>query len=518
MGVSGLSARGFVSLTAALTALGCVDAEAAPHVIVSVEALRPDSPGTSELPPVFDPGDRVERLDSKDGTFRIHYARKGEHAVPAADADADGVPDYVQLVAAEYDAVGEFYANELGFARPAVDDAVRGDNGGDGRFDVYLLDFPTSADGAFVVEECAAPSARRCPGYMKHENDFAGRNYPTLARATRILASHEYFHAVQAGYDAKAGGVISEGTAVWASEAYDPTLTDLENFVSGYLDRPDRGLAQEVTGPVDSFSYGASLFFQFLSERYDRDVIRELWSAQRDSGAGTAWVRALDDVLRAEHESSLADAFADFTRWNLYTAGRADPGVAYARGEGYPELKAKAVTLPLEDTGTRIFPLAAKVYSARAAKSGALQLALRSEGSLEGVRLLLAREVGGRIREVKEARADDAAAVTLEQVDAGDEIIAAVINTRLSGESARPDVCLGGASDTKDCAQARGVSASDAGRDDADAEGEAHERSSGCTVSARLGMRRDAWWLIAVGAALGVAVRRRRERARVLAS
>lgn len=487
----------------------------ASEVTATLSLLRPDSPNTNELPPVFASSDDVERFDSKAGMFRVHFTRAGRHAVPATDADSDGIPDYVQLVAAEYDAVGEFYEKELGFDRPPSDATLSDDNGGDGRFDVYLLDFTVSADGSFVAENCASPSAHRCPGYMKHENDFNGRNYPTLARATRILASHEYFHAVQDGYDAKSGVVISEGTAVWASETYDPTLSDLEGFAGGYLDRTDRSLGQEPTGPDDRFSYGSSLFFQFLSERYDRDVILELWEALREDAAGatkSSWVSALDRTLRGAYASSLQDAFAEFTRWNLYTASRTDPSVAYARGAGYPALKATEVTLPFEDPRPRIFPLAAKVYSARVQKAGTQRLALRSEASPDGLRLLLAREAGGKVVDVKEARAEAEPSVDLDAVEAGDTIIAAVINTRLEGESQRPDVCLGAIADTKACAGDgdEGKAGADSG---VDARDDNRKADSGCAVVA-LGSPGSAFggWIAMLAWGLLVVVKTRRSR------
>jgi hypothetical protein len=490
VGVLGLNVNIDLPLMAAVACalVACSDPEhVSSHAGVTTAALRPDSPQTDELPPVFAPNEKVEIFDSAGGSFRVHYTRAGDDAVPRADSDADGVPDYVQLVAAEYDRVGDYYANELGFERPPSDEAVPNDNGGNARFDVYLVDFATTSDGSFRAEQCTSASATRCPGYMKQENDFAGHNYASLALATRILASHEYFHAVQAGYDAKAGANLGEGTAVWASEAYDPSLDDLEGFVAGYLDRPDRGLTQEPTGPVDAFSYGSSLFFQFLGERYGRETIRQLWEALRERstsvGPDATWPPALDSVLKDAHDSSIADAFAEFSRWNLFTAGRADPERAYANGSGYPELATKTVNLPFADTAPRVFPLAAKFYSARARNAGAITLAVRSSASVAGLRLLLARESAGKITDVAEASASEKPAAMLSDVQAGDTLFAALVNTRLEGESLRPDVCLGTAAEVEACT-GKGGEKIDAGDSDVDASAAGSTSDDGgCSVS-----------------------------------
>jgi hypothetical protein len=514
-----LSVSFWLPLSAAVVLAGCSEPSSEPSASgfrVTLAALRPDSPNTDELPPVFGPSEKVEVLDSAGGSFRVHFSRQGANAVPLADADRDGVPDYLQLVAAEYDKVGDFYADDLGFERPPADDAVPNDNGGNARFDVYLVDFSTTSDGSFRAEQCA--SATRCPGYMKQENDFAGHGYPSLALATRILASHEYFHAIQAGYDAKAGANINEGTAVWASEQYDPTLDDLEGFVSGYLERPDRSLAQEPIGPVDAFSYGSSLFFQFLSERYAPETIRQLWEALRDgvdrSGPSASWVLALDAVLKSTYDSSIADAFAEFSRWNLFTARRADPERAYASGRNYPELTTKSVDLPFADDTPRIFPLAAKFYSVRAKDSGALTLALHSDASLDGLRLLLAREAGGQISELKEARADEHASVTLENVGSGDTIFAAVLNTRTEGESLRPTVCLGSAAAIKACTGKGGAAEADAGEPDAGAPPESKSDDGGCSVHAPAMHRGQLRGVFACGLLFAALAIRRRPRRR----
>jgi len=482
-----------IGLLASLAVAAC--AEPADYVAVSLAPLRPDSPNTTEPPPVFTSTDMVERYDSLGGSFRIHYTRAGQHAVPAGDANGDGVPDSVAEVAMEYDAVGDFYADTLGFERPLSDANVTDGNGGDGRFDVYLLDFPTAADGAFRREECTS-AAFRCTGYMLHENDFNNRNYPSRARANRILASHEYFHAIQATYNARAGVVLGEGTAVWASEQYDPTLGDLEGFVDGYLERTDRSLTQEPTGPVDPFAYGSSLFFQFLSERYGRETIRALWEALAAEGATVepqSWARALDAVLQGQHDSALAEAFAEFARWNLYTGSRADPSKAYQRGDGYSEPALEEVALPFDDETVRMFPLAVRYYTARVREAGPVRFALRSDASLDGLRLVLARASGDRIEEIELADAGAATAVTLAAANSGEVIYAALINTRTSGESVRPDVCLGAPEDLDRCGGA------DAGAEDRDAGPDASsDEASGCSVG---GVRNDApsdpaWWCL----------------------
>src|SRR5688500_13863361 len=46
----------------------------------------------------YDDGEVVERLTSADGRFAIHFSRSGRNAIPARDADGDGLPDQLRAV------------------------------------------------------------------------------------------------------------------------------------------------------------------------------------------------------------------------------------------------------------------------------------------------------------------------------------------------------------------------------------------------------------------------------------
>ena len=125
--------------------------------------VRPDTPGNT-LQFNFGRDDTVETFGSSDGRFLIHFSRAGSSAVPALDADSSGVPDFVEEVAEVYVDVLAHYES-LGF-RPPESDADIPDNGGDDRFDVYLVDFAGVGDGAFRQDSCLSENTDRCIGFM----------------------------------------------------------------------------------------------------------------------------------------------------------------------------------------------------------------------------------------------------------------------------------------------------------------------------------------------------------------
>lgn len=407
----------------------------------------------------YDPDDVVERYDSPEGNFRVHFTREGRHRVPAQDADADGVPDYVAEVAATYEEVLAFYTG-LGFRAPLRDGALRGDNGGDDRFDVYLLDFARSADGSFGVDGCT-DRPRHCVGHVVQENDFAGYSYPSRLFATRVLASHELFHAVQAAYDHDQDVIVSEATAVWASDAFDPSLREMEAFAIGYLEDPGRSLDVPPGGPVPRFAYGMSLFFRFLEERYDRDLMRELWEhledgrglpGGTDDAANPKWMGQLP-LLLAARGSGFAEAMADFARWNLYTGRRADPAVAYADAARYPAVAMERVEAPHHDERLRVFRASAQYFEAapgdRETMTAALVPGLQA-GALDDLVLWLAAERGERWTTVERVEDPAAGAQAIDTAGAT-RFVAVVVNTASTGDSRRPGLCLGSPAEVAAC-------------------------------------------------------------------
>jgi hypothetical protein len=414
---------------------------------------RPNTPGSMALFR-YQPGDVVEHRDAGEH-FRIFYTASGPNA-----ASLDHVLDVAEL----YENVRATYES-LGFRVPLSDAALDGDNGGDGRFDVYLLDFGGSADGAFVREGCDA--AARCAGYIVQENDFAGYAYPSRDIGDRILVSHEFFHAVQAAYDAGESSVLLEGTAVWATERFDPTLEDFEGFVDGVLDRPDHTLFLPLPGPVDPWSYGAALFFQFLDEHLGDDVVRDLLEAS--TGTRT-WAAALPDVL-AGHGTTFGDAFFTFARWNLFTADRADPAQSYAGGAAYPPVAVERTALPAALSEVRLFAASARYFAFAPSGRTAIDVALVNG---DGVQLALATRRGNRLTLAADRFTVD--------TDGVDEVLLVAVNGAAGGESVRPSICAGDAAEVEACLDGFGAPGRDAG---------------GCTIARRSGSSAP-WGAVAI--------------------
>jgi hypothetical protein len=272
----------------------------------------------------------------------IHWVDVGTDAPPLADADRSGAPDWVETTLAVFDAVWAREIDELGY-RPPLSDLDAIENGGDERLDVYLADVAT--DGFFGWCTSDDPSffaTRRVSAFCVIDDDYtnANLNAGSPLAALRATAAHEFFHAVQFGYDWLEDLWLMEGTATWIEdEVFDGANDNLRYLRSeSPLARPDV--------PVDrgrgGYEYGAWIFWRYLSERFGTSLVKNVWdrAAQRTSGNPYS-LAATRGALRGR-DRSFTSVFAGFGAANRV------PGVRYQEGALYPG----ATHVPASPLGT----------------------------------------------------------------------------------------------------------------------------------------------------------------------
>ncbi len=455
--------------------LGC----ASDPTAAAIGELRPDTPGSTDGPPYYASTETVESIVSPGGSFRIHFTRAGTDAVPLADTDANGTPDYVDFVALQYDMVLARYTS-MGFRAPRSD-ASEVDNGGGSEFDVYLIDFTAAtgggADGSFRREDCVPGTG--CTGYMLQENDFVGFGYPSVHYGARLLASHEFFHAVQAAYDdtlGVQGSTLAESTAVWASERFDATQTDMETFATAFLQRPDRALAVDPVGPVQPYAYGAAIVWEFYTTRFDDMLMVRFWNQlDMTSGATTSnWLDVLDTVLARDYATSFHDSYIDFAEWLMFTDTRADSNHGPSRGQLFAPVTTTTVTLPYRSLSTRIFPASAHYFTVSGNR-----VSVTLDGAAPADLEVVAVGFDDAGIFVQDARG--AGSVELEAAGAR-QILVAIVNPATSGTSNAVSICIAGFA--TDCVGTPDAGPADASTPMADAAATTTPAPAGCACRA----------------------------------
>lgn len=217
-----------------------------------------------------------------------HWTTKGGDAVPLADANTDGTPDWVADFIS-YVEVAWDKAADYGF-RPPKSDITSENHGPDGRLDVYFLDLDGSPPATVYSDD---PNKSTTSGYLYGdfssyiviENDFSHyRGSATeLENYRRYLAAHEFFHTVQYAYDAREDLWAIEGTAEWfTDEVFDEVNQATYAFGTSQLTKPN----VPVDFGRDGHQYGAWIFWRFLAERFETEIIRNVWELADNAPGG----------------------------------------------------------------------------------------------------------------------------------------------------------------------------------------------------------------------------------------
>ena len=288
----------------------------------------------------------TDSIDSPSGRFRIHFFSSGQEAVYSAD--------YADSVAAIYDAVYDHIVNTLGFTAPPTDGFYP--EGGDDAFDVYLMDLGGFYYGLTQLDSTI--DAQIATAYQILDNDYqeipAYRNRPL--DAVRVTCAHEFFHVIQFGidysdfaiYPGSTPGDITFGTywmemsATWMEEEMYDNINDYYFYLWYFFNFPYSSI-QQTLGSWDLHPYASVVFPIFLSQRFDRSLIRDIWLRCRDLGANAdhfpeAAAYVIDSFTNGAE--SFASAFHEFTVWNYFTGSRAQlapDGIGYEERAIYDE-------------------------------------------------------------------------------------------------------------------------------------------------------------------------------------
>jgi hypothetical protein len=280
--------------------------------------------------------------------FCVHWVETTSDAPPLTDADATGLPDWVETTTAILEDVRSTEVSTLGYRAPKPD-ATSVNHGPDGRIDVYLVDIgptygitisddPQSADPNYPYWDSSV--------YLVLDNDFSATQFPGAYGfpALEVTVAHEFFHAVQAAYDWYEDGRLMESTATWMEEEVDDNINDNRQYLgSSPLRQPF--VPMDLGNPARSNLYGDWIFWEFLTGYFggnqpDLSVVQRVWQlADGSAGGPDYYSTAAIDQMAAERDSSFRFAFADFA------AANALPKVYYEEGGSYPAPRFKSFAL-----------------------------------------------------------------------------------------------------------------------------------------------------------------------------
>ena len=250
------------------------------------------------------------------GKFRFHYTTTGSNAVSTADTNSNSVPDYIDQMSAELNYVVAVELTFNSFTEPPSDDfySANNDNGGSGAYDVYVRNAGAGVYG-YVQPELYANNngnnehssgvneVNAMTSYMVLRHNYSGFGNTELENI-QVTAAHEYFHAVQFGYDGWEESWVMEATAVQMEEIVYDDINDCYQYMSSWFNNPQQPLNLDNS----SRWYGSFIFFEYVNSHLSDEAIREFWeqSITHDSYYGEYSIQTLDEAF-----DDLGSSFAE---------------------------------------------------------------------------------------------------------------------------------------------------------------------------------------------------------------
>jgi hypothetical protein len=286
----------------------------------------------------------------------VHYVDRADdekNGVPPRDTDSDGRPDFVEHVLRSVTHVHQTYV-DAGYRPPARD----GRRGGDTRPDIYLAQIGNKAlYGYCTTDQARVPDHGSAWAYCVLDNDYARTEFPahTPIENMQVTAAHEYFHAVQFGYDIGEDPWFMEATATWVEdEVYDRVNDNVYYLPAGPVGHPGLSLDSRQGG----YFYGAWIFFRHVTEQFRQSqaglpiIVRRMWRLADAAGPDATNLYSMAAVERAltEKGSSTGAQLLQMSAANLH------PKRWYDEGALYPASRATTWTLaPGQGRGAGFF-------------------------------------------------------------------------------------------------------------------------------------------------------------------
>ncbi len=272
--------------------------------------------------------------------FCVHYVTSGPDAPSLSSGDGDGVSDYVQDMADEFELA---HARETG-APPAglgwqepVSDGSRGEPGGSattGRTDVYLKELAGRGILGYASTDSGQPGATQY-AYVVMDDNYTDVGVGNALEALRSTAAHEYNHVIQYSYDVNGDAWMYESTAVWMEDLVNDSIDDWLGFLgppNGWVTTPE----VPITLAQSPRMYGSGVWNHWLSERYGNEAVRGAWERSRTVTPASFAPAAYEDSIVAEGGSGFSDEFARFA---TATAEWRAPGSGFSEGANFPDVE-----------------------------------------------------------------------------------------------------------------------------------------------------------------------------------
>ncbi|MFC1565340.1 MXAN_6640 family putative metalloprotease [Candidatus Neomarinimicrobiota bacterium] len=271
--------------------------------------------------------------------FRIHFDLTGDNAVDNTITNENNIPDYINTMAETFEDVYNHDINELGYIPPPSD----GTEGGSSAFDIEVIStnaYGWTNYGALIGDNPNSPNVTENNAYISHimmNNNYIG--FPnTELENIQVTAGHEFFHAIQLGYDGDEEVWLMESTATWMEEETYDDVNDCYQYMIPWFEKPHLSL----NSSAGLRPYGSFILFKYIDEHLGgRDIIKKTWEQSRlfDSTQDNYSIQSVDLALKSNN-NTFKKALNNMSIANLiFSSGRGAGQYAYEEAIGYQDYR-----------------------------------------------------------------------------------------------------------------------------------------------------------------------------------
>lgn len=222
------------------------------------------------------------------------------------DSDGDGIADIIEVVAEAAEDSWGIVIDDLNYEEPNEDGSLL----------IVILD---------DNDEYLSSGALGITSLLSNGNPYVAIDPWMSDSYLQVTMGHEFFHAVQFGYDPSfaysyQGINFAEATATWVEDILFDDVNDYALYIPEFLDYIDYSIFASIVPTASLYEYGMNIWPRFLSEYYNNGVIKDVWETYFDSSidfdSDLKLYEAVKEVVRGEG-GDLEEVFQEFTLWNL---------------------------------------------------------------------------------------------------------------------------------------------------------------------------------------------------------
>ena len=255
---------------------------------------------------------------SHSGKFLLTYDIDGVNAVPLADANSNGIPDYIEWIAGYFDYIWKFEIDTLGYLAPPI---------GNGQYQIGF----ENMSGIYGYTN---PVSGRLTNIVMHNNflGFPSDTDPEGSQkgAAKVTAAHEFKHATQIVYNNwNEPGWFLEMDATWMEDIAYNYVNDYYNYL------PSSQIADPGISFDRSSGYEECIWMHYLSQKFGIPINKQIWQRRQTTPGETIYTN-FDNIL-APYNYSFIKGYKEYFTWNYSCGLYHNPLIrSYAEASNYP--------------------------------------------------------------------------------------------------------------------------------------------------------------------------------------